>query len=394
MSDEIIIAGGGIGGFAAALALARKGKRVRVLEKAPEFGEIGYGIQLGPNVYKMLERLGVKEAIEATAFFPKNLVFLDALTGKEGTRLPLGEAFRARFGYPYLVIHRRDLHGALIDAAKNYPEITMQVASGVASFKQDGARVQVTCENGSEYEGAALIGCDGLRSVVRAVIANDGAPHAAGHVAYRGVVPIEAMEDREHLDNVILWMGPRMHLVQYRLRGGTVMNNVAVIESEKFLQGQTTDFGGLDELDAIFGRVVPRVREQLKYVGRDRNWMLYDRDPIVNWTQGRATLLGDAAHPTLQYLAQGAGMSIEDAVVLAEKVATSSGDYERAFLGYQQDRALRTARVVLTSRWFGHFMHSPILAARQIATQFMQARAPDSYHEIGWLYGGIEPRGL
>ena len=394
MSEEILIVGGGIGGFTAALALAQKGKKVRLLEKAPEFGEIGYGIQLGPNVYKMFERLGVAKAIEVNAFFPKNLVFLDALSGKETSRLNLGRAFLDRFKYPYMVIHRRDLHSALIDACKALPEVTMQTSSGVVSYTQDRDRVMVQCENGAQYEGSALIGCDGLRSAVRAVIANDGAPRASGHIAYRGVVPIDEIDDREHIDNVILWTGPHLHLVQYRLQGGTVMNNVAVIESSRFGRGERQNYGGPEELDECFARVVPRVQAQLKYVGRDRNWLLHDRDPIQNWSQGRATLLGDAAHPTLQYLAQGACMAVEDAVVLAEKVASCAGNFERAFQSYQADRVLRTTRVVMTSRWFGHFMHTPIGAARDLGNSFLLSRSAESFEHVEWLYGGVEPRGV
>ena len=387
----ILIAGGGIGGLSAALALALKGRRVRVLEKAPEFGEIGYGIQMGPNVSRMLDRLGVLKALEPHSVFPDALILVDALDNREITRIALGRAFLERYQYRYFVIHRRDLHGEILAACHQREEITLEASRGVTSFEGRGDSVIVRCENGSEYEGAALVGADGLWSPTRAAIVADGAPRVAGHVSYRGVVPTGEIIDRSHLDSMTIWIGPDLHLVQYRLRGGAVMNNVATVSSRRFRRGEK-DFGGLDELDEVFSRAAPQVRDMLRYISRDRNWVLHDREPVTNWTRGRATLLGDAAHPTLQYLAQGANMAIEDGVVLAEKVAAAGGDYNRAFLAYQGCRMTRTARVVISSRFFGEYLHVDG-GTRELRNELARKRDPDHSWEVDWLYKGIQVDG-
>jgi salicylate hydroxylase len=392
MTDlPILIAGGGIGGLSAALALALKGRRVRVLEKASEFGEIGYGIQMGPNVSRMLDRLGLLKALEPHAVFPQALILADALDNREITRIALGKAFLDRYGYRYFVIHRRDLHGEILRACRQREEIALEASRGVATFEERGRAVVVRCENGSEYEGAALIGADGLWSPTRAAIVGDGAPRVAGHVTYRGVVPTGQVIERSHLDSMTIWAGPDLHLVQYRLRGGAVMNNVATVASRRFRRGEK-EFGGLDELDEVFSRTDPSVRDMLRYISRDRTWVLHDRDPVTNWTRGRATLLGDAAHPTLQYLAQGANMAIEDGVVLAEKVAAAGDDVHRAFLAYQGERLNRTARVVLSSRFFGEYFHVDG-GARALRNELARRRDPEDSWEIDWLYRGIEVDG-
>ena len=389
--EEILIAGGGIGGLAAALALARKGRRVRVLEKAAEFGEIGYGIQMGPNVARMLEHLGILAPIEALAFFPDRLIFADALDNTEVTRIDVGRFFRERYGYRYFVIHRTDLHGQILEACRKHDEVALETSRGLAAFETRTDRVLVRCEGGQEYEGAALIGADGLRSPTRDAVVGDGAPRVSGHYVYRGVVPTQEISDQSRIDAMTIWGGPDLHLVQYRLRGGTVMNNVATIVSRRHVRGEP-DAGAPDELESTFAACDPRVKDMLRYVSRERNWVLHDREPVANWSRGRVTLLGDAAHPTLQYLAQGAQMAIEDAVVLAENVAdcaTAGGvDYARAFLAYQHERMNRTARVVLSSRFFGEWFHAAG-GARLLRNELGRARDPGNCWEADWLYRGI-----
>jgi salicylate hydroxylase len=385
---EILIAGGGIGGLAAALALAQKGRKVRVLEKAAEFGEIGYGIQMGPNVARMLDRLGVLEALEPASVFPEALIFADALTNEEISRISLGKAFLARYKFRYFVIHRRDLHGGLLAACRQRGEIVLESSRGLKSFSQKNQNITVVCENGSVYEGSALIGADGLWSPTRQAVIGDGAPRMAGHYVYRGVVPIEDVADKSRMNTMTIWGGPDLHMVQYRLQGGAVMNDVATICSRRIRRGEPNP-GAPDELEELFARTHPGVRENLRYVSRERNWVLHDRDPATHWTDGRVTLLGDAAHPTLQYLAQGAQMAIEDAVVLAEKVAAAGEDYNRAFLAYQRERMNRSARVVLSSRFFGEWFHVDG-GARELRNELARARDPDNPWEADWLYKGIE----
>src|SRR5512134_860566 len=386
-TPEILIAGGGIGGLSAALALALKGRRVRVLEKAPEFGEIGYGIQMGPNVSRMLDRLGVLKALEPHSVFPDALILVDALDNREITRIALGGKFLERYQYRYFVIHRRDLHGEILEACRRHEEITLEASRGLVSFEERGDAVIVRCENGAEYEGAALVGAEGLWSPTRAAIVNDGAPRVAGHVTYRGVVPTAEIIDRSHLDSMTIWVGPDLHLVQYRLRGGAVMNNVATVSSRRFRRGEKS-FGGWDELEEVFVRADPRVRDMLRYFARDRNWVLHDRDPVTNWSKVRVTLLGDAAHPTLQYLAQGACMAIEDGAVLAAEVARHGDDFEAAFLAYQGERMNRSARVVLSSRFFGEVLHADA-GARALRNDLLRRRSPEDFGEFDWLYKGI-----
>ena len=388
---EILIAGGGIGGLSAALALAHKGRRVRVLEKAAEFGEIGYGIQMGPNVARMLDRLGVLEALEPASVFPEALIFADALTNEEISRISLGKAFLARYKFRYFVIHRRDLLGGLLEACKKRSEIVLETSRGVKSFAQQSDTVTALCENGTAYEGAALVGADGLRSPTRQAVIGDGAPRMAGHYVYRGVVPDAQIVDRGRIGTMTIWGGPDLHMVQYRLQGGAVMNNVATICSRRIRRGDPNP-GAPDELEEIFARTHPGVRDNLRYVSRERNWVLHDRDPATNWTDGRVTLLGDAAHPTLQYLAQGAQMAIEDGVVLAEKVAAAGEDYNRAFLAYQRERMNRTARVVLSSRFFGEYIHVDG-GARALRNELARGRDPDNPWEVDWLYKGIDVNG-
>ena len=384
---EILIAGGGIGGLAAALALALKGRRVRVLEKAPEFGEIGYGNQMGPNVARMLDRLGVLEAIEAHSFFPDALIFADALDNREITRIAVGKFFRQRYGYRYFVVHRRDLHGEILKACRQRGEILLETSRGVTHFEQRADAVLVRCDGGAEVEGAALVGADGLWSPTRQVVIGDGAPRAAGHFVYRGVVPMEQITDRSRADAMTIWGGPHLHLVQYRLRGGTVMNNVATIASRRFRKGGP-EAGAPDELEEMFARAHLHVRDMLRYVSRERHWVLHDREPATNWSSGRVTLLGDAAHPTLQYLAQGAQMAIEDAVVLADKVAAAGENFEPAFQAYQRERMNRSARVVLSSRFFGEVLHVDG-GARELRNELLRRRDPESHAEFDWLYKGI-----
>lgn len=386
-TPEILIAGGGLGGLACALALARKGRRVRVLEKAAEFGEIGYGIQMGPNIHRVMQVLGVMDTLEPKAVFPDALVMMDSVSGEEVTRISLGDAFVKRFGYRYFVIHRGDLHGTLFDACKQRAEITLEASKGLAKFAERADGVTVTCEDGSEYFGAALVGADGLWSPTRKQIVTD-APRQTGHTVYRGLVPVDAVVDRQFLNSMVIWCGQDTHLVQYRLRGGTVMNNVAVFVSPRFKRGEK-EFGQPDELHEMFAPAVPRVRDMLKYISLERNWVLHDRDPVTNWTKGRTTLLGDAAHPTLQYLAQGACMAFEDGLVLASEVARHGDDFNAAFLAYQGRRMNRTARVVLSARFFAEVCHAGG-GARLLRNELLGKRSPDDPWEADWLYRGVE----
>ncbi len=384
----ILIAGGGIGGIAAALALTQKGFSVQVLERAADFHELGAGIQLGPNVFRMFELLGVGADMSHWAVFPNNLIMRDALDGTEITRIPTGEPLQQRFGYPYAVIHRADLHKVLIDAVKRSPLATLTTNCKVVSYEDREDRVVVQTEAGASLDGAALIGADGLWSAVRSQLVGDGKPRVSGHIAYRGVIPLAKVPEHLWENNVVLWAGPKTHLVHYPLHRGEVYNLVAVFHSSRYEEGWDT-YGDPAELRERFAGQHHKVREFLDMANEWKMWVLCDRDPISQWTDGNVTLLGDAAHPMLQYLAQGGCMAIEDAVVLAQKLSEAKGDYNAAFLAYQRERYLRTTRVQLSARMYGDIYHATD-AVRDLRKQMLSGRTPEqAYNGMAWLYDGI-----
>jgi salicylate hydroxylase len=385
-ANPLFIAGGGIGGLAAALALARAGQTVRVLEQAAAFGEIGAGIQLAPNALRVLDSLGVLDHVFEHAVFPDYAVMIDALSGQEITRVDLGPGFVKRYGYRYLVVHRQDLLEALLRGCREYANIDLVTGCTVQSFTQHAEGVEVHCADGTTQRGSALVGADGLRSPVRDQLLGDGPPRFAGHLCYRGVVPMDHIPDQEYVNAMALWVGPNMHLVQYPLRQGKVMNNVAVIVSQQYLRGEPS-YGGWDEVETLFAPALPRVRDMLGYMARERNWPLHDRDPVPKWTADRVTLLGDAAHPTLQNMAQGACMALEDATVLAQCVANASGDFKSAFTAYQENRYLRTARVQIGARIVAGIVHAGG-GARDVRNAVLSKRSPDGFAELDWLYQG------
>ena len=394
MNDKpIIIAGGGIGGFAAALALSQRDRPVTLLEQASEFGEVGAGIQIGPNVFKMFDVLGITDAINDLAVFPKRLVMRDAVDGRTITSVPIGsEAFRARYEYPYAVIYRPDLHNILIDAAQASPLVETRVDQKVTGYEDTGDGVRVVTESGETHEGAALIGADGLWSVIREQLVGDGPPRVSGHIAYRAVLPIDEVPDRYPRDDVVLWAGPKTHLVHYPLHRGEIFNLVAVFHSDRYEEGWDT-YGDPQELNTRFEGEHEDVLTLLDKIESWRMWVLCDREPIRDWSRGRVTLLGDAAHPMLQYLAQGACMATEDAVCLATRLAANGADYETAFAEYQRLRYLRTARVQLTARLFGDIYHAAGATA-DLRNMMLGAADPSKPSEgMAWLYEGLDETG-
>ena len=386
----IVVAGGGIGGLAAAWALARKGRAVQVFEQAPEFGEVGAGIQLGPNVFKMFDYLGLTEAIDRTAVYPGHLIMRDALSGEEVVRVPVGsDAFRARFKYPYGVIHRADIHGAFLEACQKSPLVTLNASRKVTGFEDKGDRVVVKLDGGAEFEGDLLVGADGLWSSVREQLIGDGKPRVSGHIAYRAVIPTPKVPAHLQQTDVVLWAGPKTHLVHYPLRRGEVYNLVVVFHSDRYEEGWDT-YGDPEELHERFKGERPEVLEFLAMVNEWKMWVLCDREPIKGWSKGRAVLLGDAAHPMLQYLAQGACMATEDAVVLANRLDAAKGDYAAAFDAYEKERYLRTARVQLTARFYGEVYHA-MDVKRDLRNALLKNASPEgAMNGAAWLYSGID----
>ncbi|HWT04686.1 MAG TPA: FAD-dependent monooxygenase [Xanthomonadales bacterium] len=380
----LLIAGGGIGGLAAALAVARTGRSVRVLEREARFGEIGAGLQLAPNASHALARLGVLEAIAAHAVFPRRIVWRDARSGAQVTALDLGGAFRAHFGHPYVVMHRGDLLDVLLAACRADSRIVLEASRGVVDVEDRGDSVRAVCADGTTYNGTALVAADGLWSRLRKLVHDDGEPVAARYVAYRGTLPVAELWEGAGLDDVTLWTAPGLHFVQYPIRGGQLFNQVAVFRSDRY-RPDSDDWGTPDELDAHFAVGCAPVQAGIARIGRDRHWTMYDREPIANWSRGRLALLGDAAHPMLQYLAQGACQALEDAVVLAGALAAND-DPAAAFLAYRDARHLRTARVQYSARLFGEIWHVGDVGAT-LRDAMLAARRDDDFAHVEWLYG-------
>jgi 3-hydroxybenzoate 6-monooxygenase len=380
-----LVIGGGLGGLATALALSRKGYPVHVVEKAHEFGEIGAGIQIAPNGSRALDKLGVLGETRPYAVYPERLLLVDALSNNVLTTLDFGEKFRRAYAYPYFVMHRNDLLNILLNACRQSDTITLETNREVIAIEDLGDGARVSCADGAIYECQALVGADGLKSVVRTYVIGDGDPVCAQFVAYRGAVPMEEVIEFAGMDTIRYWIGPNLHLIQYPLRGGKLYNQVAVFKSDRY-RPDSDDWGTEDELDAQFARTHERVRRALTRVKRDRRWAMFDRVPTGNWTRHHITLLGDSAHPMLQYIAQGACQALEDAVCLADILASHRGDVGKAFLAYQEERIPRTARVQHSARLFGEIIHSDGVTAL-LRNALLSGRTPDDFTYTDWFYG-------
>jgi 2-polyprenyl-6-methoxyphenol hydroxylase-like FAD-dependent oxidoreductase len=391
MRDKtIIIVGGGIGGLCMALALAQGGWRVRVLEQAPQFGAIGYGIQLGPNVPPMLARIGLREQVISASVIPDNVLMLDAFDGKPVTVVDTGRDFRARYkGEPYLVIHRVDLHNILVAACKARDNILLDEDACVTGHKDHGDHVVVTTADGRRIEGAIVIGADGIRSRLRNDIMGASEPAQTGYVAHRTIVPIEKAPRGVSTDDVVLWGGEGFHIVHYPLRDKTIFNIVAVFETSTYAEKMDTE-AYRAELDRTYAKSQPVMREMIGMLDLDRRWPIGDRKPQRGWSKGRAVLMGDAAHATLQSYAQGAGMAIEDAIVLAGLIDGCEGDFTAAFRAFEAQRLTRTARIQLESRhlWERYYHVGGVEA--QVRNELERARTrEDVWTCLDWIYEGI-----
>ncbi len=383
-TTPVLVVGGGIGGLTTALALSRKGIPVQVLEQAPEFKEIGAGIQLGPNVFRMFEVLGLTDAIFRWAAFPESLEMRDSMTGESVVEMRI-DGMHGRYRAPYGVIHRADLLDRIHDACRASNLIELLPSRKVVSIEDSGTSVTVHTENGETYTGAALIGCDGLWSTVRQHVVGDGKPVVSGHIAYRAVLPTADWPKEYRLPKMIIWCGDKTHLVHYPLRRGELFNLVVVFHSNRYEEGWDS-YGDPAELHERFSDKCEPVRTLLGKVNAWKMWVLCDRPPIKTWSKGRITLLGDAAHPMLQYLAQGACMAIEDAVCLANQIETTGGDYAAAFRQYQELRYLRTARVQIMARVYGEVYHANNVV-REVRNKVLREWAAQGGIDMSWLYG-------
>jgi salicylate hydroxylase len=387
----VIIAGGGIGGLAAALALARKGFRSIVLEQASQFGEIGAGIQIAPNAWHALDALGVGALVKKEAVFVEHLFMFDGVSGEKVIDIPLDKRFARRFGNPYAVTHRADIHGSLLDGCKALPGlIELRTSTRVTGFDQDGSSVRVTTQNG-KIEGTALVGADGGRSVIREKIVGDPLPPVTGHMCYRAVLKIDEVPKDLRLPAATLWAGHNTHIVHYPLRGWKLFNLVATVIG-KHTSGGHNELAMPDEVLPLFSHYCEKPTKLMRTPKEYRRWMLQYREPVENWSRGRVTLLGDAAHFMLQYMAQGAAMAMEDAVCLGACADEADGDFEKCFLDYQRKRLVRASRVqVSANSLVGQIFHVPDGIERQIRNDIYRDRSPQRYYDaLEWVFSPPE----
>ena len=381
----VLVSGGGIGGLAVALALSRQGLPVKVLEQSPELGEIGAGIQLGPNAFAAFDALGIGPKARGRAVYTDEMVMHDALDETLVGRIPVGEAFRQRFGNPYAVIHRADIHRSLLEGAQQSERIEFLTSTRVERIEQVDGGVTVIDAKGGTHRGLAVIGADGVKSAVRAQYVNDP-PRVSGHVVYRAVVDKKDFPVDLQWNAASIWVGPNCHLVHYPLRGGEQYNVVVTFHSREKEEWSVSE-GSREEVQSYFDGICPRARQLIDLPKSWKRWATADREPIAKWTFGRATLLGDAAHPTLQYLAQGACMALEDAVTLGEALRVNGNDFGKAFDLYQRSRVSRTARVVLSAREMGRIFHARDVE-RLVRNELWKGRTPERFYDaVEWLYG-------
>jgi salicylate hydroxylase len=384
---DILIVGGGIGGLAAALSVVERGHRVVVLERSPRFAELGAGIQLGPNAFRALDRLGVGDRARERAVFIDELRFMDGTTGERVAGMPLTGAYRRRFGNPYAVVHRGDLYQALLDACRAAPGIELHAGRQVLGYEQDGESVTARTATGAVFRGAALIGADGIRSVIRQQLVGDGRPRVSGHTIYRSVIPMDRVPEELRWNTVTLWAGPKWHFVHYPIGGGEFLNLAA-----------TRDDGAAEEVTGLpvpkarvleeFPRLGDTARRLLELGDEWRSWVLCDRDPVDGWTDGRVALLGDAAHPMLQYAAQGACQALEDAVVIGSVLDGGASEVPQRLEKYNAERRERTARIQLVARAMGTRLYHPE-GEEAVRRNAMLAGlgAEDMYDRVAWLHG-------
>lgn len=393
MGLQVLVAGGGLGGLAAAAALQRAGCGVRLFEQAREFSEVGAGIQLGPNGTRVLRGWGLEPALRGVASFPAHLEVRDAGDDRVLGRLALGERIAARYGAPYATVHRADLQSLLLAHAR---EAGVEIHTGwrAATLESGGPqdpRPNLHFIGGAQAAGDALVAADGVWSPLREKLLHDRAAQPSGHVAYRGLARQADLPAGQRSSDVRVWMGSGVHVVAYPVRGGELLNLVAIVETRARLRGGSWDNEGVaGELTFAAGTLSPALRALLDAMPHWRTWALHDRPPLRGpgeMARGRVALLGDAAHPMLPYLAQGAGMAMEDAAVLASQLSKAGPEsVEAALAAYADLRWARCARVQSTARRNGRIFHArgAVRWGRDAAMAVLGEKLLDQ----PWLYGG------
>ena len=386
-SRPVVIAGGGIGGLATALALARKGFRSIVVEQAAQFGEIGAGIQIAPNAWHALDALGVGGLVKKEAVFIERLLMMDGVSGEKVVDIPLDERFAKRFANPYAVTHRADIHGSLLDGCKALPElIELRTSTRVTGFHIEDSSVSVETNTGS-LKGTALVGADGGRSVIRDAIVGDPLPATSLHKGYRAVLDIDDVPQELRFPAATLWAAHDTHIVHYPLRGWKLFNLVATTIGQPISEGHA-EKAEPGEVLPQFSHYCDKVLKLMRTPKQFTRWALRYREPVENWTRGPVALLGDAAHFMLQYMAQGAAMAMEDAVCLGACADAADGDFPAAFRRYQDLRIVRASRVHISANsLIGMIFHVPDGLQREIRNDIYRGRGPERYYDaLEWVF--------
>jgi salicylate hydroxylase len=394
MPAHILVAGGGIGGLATALALSKGRHRVDVFEQAAVFGEIGAGVQLGPNATRRLQQLDLGPGLAAIAARPDALVVHSAESGSELARMPLADAMQQRYGAPYFCVHRADLHGLLLDAVRARGTGTLVTGAQIGQVETSDDLVCLSSTDARAWEGEAIVGADGLWSMVRRQLDCASAaqpPRVTGHTAWRALIEQSRLPAALRRKQVDVWLGPRLHAVAYPVRGGDWLNVVVIAESAP--AGDARDWDQSSSIAALkqaMGRSCAGLQSLLDAMPGWRAWSLGDRAPMTSAAEmahERVALVGDAAHPMVPYLAQGAGMAIEDAVALADSLADGrAADVPAAFARYAEARWARNAQVQARARRNGEIFHATgaVRLGRDMAMRLLGAKLLDQ----PWLYGG------
>lgn len=382
----VLIAGGGIGGLAAALALASRGIASHVLERRDAFSEEGAGIQIGPNGTRILKDIGAAQALRASAASPDALQVRDAVMGREIAHLPLGAWIAERHGAPYWTAHRQDLHGALLQTARAQSAITLETGAGVEDAAQTADGVTVTLSDGRTRDGLILVAADGLWSHTRSRSFDASAPHPAGKNAYRTVVPVSELPQGLAANDVHIWLTHGAHVVHYPVRAGQEHAFVIILDEEQAAAGWATRIEA-GFVRARAQRLAPSLRVLLE-AGQDwRMWSLHELVMPRSWVKGRIALLGDAAHPVLPFLAQGAVLALEDAAVLAEELSAAQGAPSLALTRYEDKRRARALRVQAASRRNGRIYHLGGMLAQARDKVLANTPAALLMRQYDWLYG-------
>lgn len=385
---KILIAGAGLGGLTAALAFLRRGFEVQVIEQASQLGEVGAGLQLAPNSTRVLEGLGLSEALHAVASRPEGKEVRLWSTGQTWKLFDLGELALAQYGHPYYTIYRPDLHRVLVEAVLAASPGCVTLGARYESHEADDRGVTVSLQGGRRLHGDALIGADGVHSRVRQQLVGDGSATFSGCLAWRGVIPAGRLPPHLRRPAGVNWIGPGGHVIHYPLRRNEWVNFVGIVERDDWKVESWTTLGTVDECLRDFDGWHEDVRTLIRSIDQPYKWALMQREPLQRWSFGRVTLLGDACHPTLPFLAQGAGMAIEDGLVLARCLAAEPGDLTAALMRYQDARMERTARIVRGSSEAAKRFHNPALASVEGAVAYVdrewnENRSRERYH---WLF--------